>query len=62
MKIKKYIAVVLALLMVISLTSCKGDDNNSVTEESTTLSNDVVYETVADSVANTELITPDTTQ
>lgn len=62
MKIKKYIAVIIALLMVISLTSCKGDDNNSVTEESTTLSNDVVYETVADSVANTELVTPDTTQ
>ncbi len=62
MRIKKYIAVVIALLMVVSLTACKGNENNTITEESTTLSNDIVYETVADSVANTEVIVSDNTE
>lgn len=62
MNFKKYITVTLALLMVISLSACKGNDDASVTQESTTVSNSVVYETVADSVANTEVIVSDNTE
>ena len=61
MKIKKYIAVILALLMVISLTACKGDDNTSITQESTTAINNVANETVAESVENTNTTISDIT-
>ncbi len=54
MKIKKYIAVIIALLMVISLSACKDGDNTSVTQESTTAVNNIITETVAESVMNTE--------
>lgn len=62
MKIKKYIAVILSLLMLISLTACKGDDNTSVTEESTTPSNNVINETVAESFMNTDAVSDATEQ
>ena len=57
MNIKRYLSFVFTLIMVVSLTACKSNENNSVTQESTTILNDFVYDTVADSVANTENIT-----
>lgn len=54
MRIKKYIAVIIALLMVISLSACKGNENASVTQESTTL-----IETASESVMNTETTVSD---
>ena len=57
MKMKKYLSFILALIIVVSLSACKGNENNSVTQESTTILDYIVYDTAAESVANTENIT-----
>ena len=62
MKTKRYISFAVALLMVASLTACKENEDASVTPESTTLSNEVVYETVAGTVMNTEALSDTTEQ
>ncbi len=53
---KKVLAVMFSLIMVLSLTACKGNDDTSVTQESTTVFYNVVDETVAESVLNTEVV------
>lgn len=57
MNIKRYFSFIFALVMIVTLTACKGNENDTVTQESTTISNDIVYDTVAESAANTENIT-----
>lgn len=59
MKIKRYITVIITLLVAFSLSACTGDDNNSVTQESTTVVNNIITETVAESVMNTEITVSD---
>lgn len=59
MNIKRYLSFAFALVLVISLSACKGDDNNSVTQESTTVVNNIITETVAESVMNTEITVSD---
>lgn len=61
MKIKRYISVVITLLIVISLSACKGNDDAPVSQESTTLTDTVINETVAESVMNTEITVSDVT-
>ncbi len=61
MKLKRVLAVTLSLLVLFSLTACKGDKGDSLTQESTTVLNDVTNKTVADNVLNTEMSVCDTT-
>lgn len=61
MNYKKILAVILSLLVVFSLTACKGNEDTPVTQESTTLFNNVTNETVPNSVLNTEAVTVNAT-
>ena len=54
MKGKRILAVILSVVAILSLTSCKGNNDISATQESTTFLNSDINETVADSVLNTE--------
>ena len=54
MNIKRCLTLVMTLLIVFSLSSCKGTEDTSLTQESTTIINDYVNETVAESVANSD--------
>lgn len=54
MKGKRILAVILSVVAILSLTSCKGNNDISATQESTTFFNSDINETVADSVLNTE--------
>lgn len=51
---KRVSAVLLALIMIFSLTACKASEEASVTSESTTAFNDAVNEVVTDNILNTE--------
>ena len=53
MKFKRLSAFVIAVIMLFSLNACKGNEDTSAITE-TTLLNIVVYETVTESVLNTE--------
>ena len=50
---KKVLAVIFSVLVIFSLSSCKGNEDASVTQESTTVFNDVTNQNVAESVFNT---------
>ena len=54
MNIKRYLSFIFALIMVVSLTACKGNENNSVTQESTTIIDSCVLETVSQNAENTD--------
>ena len=63
MKIKRYLSLVFALIMVVTLTACKGDDGASVTQESTTFVDSYVTEAATESLDATEVATaPSTTE
>lgn len=60
MNTKKFSAILLSLITIFSLTSCKADDAASVTESSTTIYSDIPNETLAESVFYTEAVVSDT--
>lgn len=59
MNFKKFAAITLSLITVLSLTSCK--EKEPTAKESTTVSTDAVSETVAQNVLNTEAAVLNTT-
>ncbi len=61
MNSKKVLAVILSLIAFFSLTACKGNEEAEVTQESTTVVNNGVNETVVGSALNTEIAIPETT-
>ncbi len=61
MKFKRVLAFALSLLLILSLTSCKGKKEVEETQESTTTFNETINETVTDDFYNTEAIVSDTT-
>lgn len=61
MNAKKFAAIAFALLSTFSLNACTKSTEASVPQESTTFSDTVAYETVLETVLNTEPILSDTT-
>lgn len=61
MKIKRLSALILAFALIFTMTSCKDDKNNDITEETTTQQNNVVYETTTENVSQDETTTVETT-
>lgn len=61
MNSKRVLAAIFSLIMIFSLTSCKEKEGESVTQESTTVLNNVVNETVVQSGLNTEVAMLNTT-
>lgn len=51
---KRVLAAILSMLLIFSLSACKGNEEVSTTQENTTVINDGINETVAESVFNTE--------
>lgn len=60
MKFKRLLAFVFALLLILSLTSCKGKKDVEETQESTTTFNETINEAVTDNFYNTQAIVSDT--
>ena len=54
MKLQKILAVVLSIIVIFSLTSCKEKENTTTTQESTTKPDNTFNETVAENVLSTE--------
>lgn len=52
---KRVWAVIFSLFLIFSLTACKGGGDASVTQESTTVSDEFINETVAETVLNTDV-------
>ncbi|MBO5065397.1 MAG: hypothetical protein J6D06_04705 [Clostridia bacterium] len=61
MNTKRVMAAILSLIMISSLTSCKENEGDSVVQESSTVSNNVVGETVTQNILNTESAVLNTT-
>lgn len=61
MNSKRVFAVLLSLIVVFTLTSCKASEESSVTLETTTNLNDIVNEVVTDNILITETPIIDTT-
>lgn len=61
MNIKKLSAVAISLLMVFSLTSCKGKKDASLSQESTTVVESYVNVTVDENALNSEYVVPENT-
>ena len=51
---RKYLAVILSVVAIISLTACKANEDGSVTQESTTVFDNTISETVEENVSYTE--------
>ncbi len=58
---KRVFATVLSVLMIFSLSACKGEEDSSPTQESTTVISNYTDETVSESVLNTEAAMPEST-
>ncbi len=61
MNIKRILAVIISAILVFSLTACGTSVDNSSEQESTTVYNGNVNETVSENILNTEAIPSDTT-
>ena len=56
MNVKRVISAMLCVIMFTSLSSCKEKENTSATEGSTTVSNNVTNETIAQNVLIPKLL------
>lgn len=59
MNSKKILTITLCIIVVFSLSACKTNEDTSVTQESTTILNDIVNETFGETVINTETVVTD---